>query len=475
MQELIEMTRIYMPMLVIPYRLMLLFIVMVFVMGIGIHCGRLKKKTTRHPMLAMVFIFSIMICIVISNVLALLIPIVTWVALTVGTYLYEKKIGLEVDKSINRCIPWFRKKTVARIIADVLALAFIFGFFVPYVGAGIVYQSFFGIRYETVDMYKCRVSDFEGLNCDEVELTSDKGERLAGYFYYKDLGEAQRGVVVMGHGFGGGGHNSYMPCANYFASHGYYVFAYDATGNDNSSGYGILGLPQQILDMDCAITYIENYHKTKGLPIVLWGHSWGGFTATNELSYHPEVKAVISVAGFDYSMDLIKAWGPDYVGTPLTYYVLPYIKLQQDYMCGEVSNSTAEAGFAVSDARVMSVSADNDPVVPVEYGLEYWKKKHSDDQRFEFVSIKGLDESLAHSFVYCSKEYIDWRDSFNEIDFKEWLENLDYDYEAKENTDRFVADKAKFLDQPEVRQARANQIDLKLFDEMLAFYDEAIK
>lgn len=91
------------------------------------------------------------------------------------------------------------------------------------------------------------VDDFDGLQCAKYKFSSDKGQKLTGYMY--SSGENQVGIIVMARGFGGGGHNSSMDCADYFARHGYYVFAYDATGNDESEGEGVEGLPQGVIDL----------------------------------------------------------------------------------------------------------------------------------------------------------------------------------------------------------------------------------
>ena len=83
-------------------------------------------------------------------------------------------------------------------------------------------------------------------------------------------------MYVIAHGFGGGGHNSYMDVANYFASNGYYVFAYDVTGCDKSEGEGVGGVPQGVIDLDHAISFVEDNNEIPELPIMLFGHSWGG-------------------------------------------------------------------------------------------------------------------------------------------------------------------------------------------------------
>lgn len=63
--------------------------------------------------------------------------------------------------------------------------------------------------------------------------------------------------MIIAHGFGGGGHNSYMDAADYFARNGYYVFTYDATAMDKSEGEGLGGIPQGVIDLDSAISFVE--------------------------------------------------------------------------------------------------------------------------------------------------------------------------------------------------------------------------
>ena len=86
-----------------------------------------------------------------------------------------------------------------------------------------LYNENLNIRGDSYKPLMLRLEDFSGLECREYTFPSDHGQMLAGYLY--SAGEDQRGVVVLAHGFGDGGHNSYMDCANYFAQHGWYVFA----------------------------------------------------------------------------------------------------------------------------------------------------------------------------------------------------------------------------------------------------------
>ena len=175
-----------------------------------------------------------------------------------------------------------------------------------------MYDDNFNVRGDSYQPLLLRLEDFEGLNCKEYTFSSDNGQKLAGYLY--SIGDNQHGIVVIAHGFGGGGHNSYMDVANYFAENGYYVFAYDATGCDKSEGEGVGGVPQGVIDLDYAISFVEDNNEIPDLPIVLFGHSWGGYCVSSVLTYHPEVKAVIECSGFNKSSDMFESGGKSQAG-----------------------------------------------------------------------------------------------------------------------------------------------------------------
>lgn len=94
-----------------------------------------------------------------------------------------------------------------------------------------------GYTEEKVNRFKVirLTEDFSGLQCDEYTFPSDKGQMLAGYLY--SSGESQRGIVVIAHGVG--------------------------------------GVPQGVLDLEYAISFVEANDDIPDLPIVLFGHSWG--------------------------------------------------------------------------------------------------------------------------------------------------------------------------------------------------------
>ncbi len=354
-----------------------------------------------------------------------------------------------------------KKKKILIIVLCIVVVLLIVG---DWVLSVMIYNENFNKRFESYEPLMLHIDDFDGLQRTKYEFSSDKGQTLTGYMY--SSGENQRGIIVMAHGFGGGGHNSYMDCANYFAHHGYYVFAYDVTGNDESEGEGVGGLPQGVIHLDYAISFVEESGNFPDLPIGLFGHSWGGYSVCSVLTYHPEVKAIIECSGFNSSSDMFEAEGKKQAGNGI-YLMMPFVKLHERIKYGSYASNTAMDGFAATEAAVMIVHSVDDNVVPIEYGYDTYYEKYKDDPRFSFIRF----EDKGHNYVYNDMTYIN---EFN-AGFDKWLETLDYDYNATENNERFAADKADYIHNHLDREKWCNTLNLELFKNFASFYDENLK
>jgi hypothetical protein len=318
----------------------------------------------------------------------------------------------------------------------------------PFSISKVAYDSVFGERYTSYEPLSYKVSDFEGLQADRLEFTSNKGQKLVGYRYYV-TGNTPKGVVIIAHGFGGGGHNSYMDSANYF------VFAYDATGNDESEGKCTFGLPQGVIDLNYAIDFVEGLDVFKGLPIMLFGHSWGGYSVCNVLNFHPEVKAVVSLSGFNKSSDLVKFQGVKVVGG-LINVLMPYLNTYEGYKFGKFAKTTAMQGFDKSNAGVYIVHSTDDTTVPVQYGYDIYYKKYANDPRFKFKLYEDRD----HSYIYCSQQALDYIAEFNAT------------YAEYFNTHEITAEsKAEYINQNLDRTIWNDRLDKELYNSFLNFYD----
>ena len=334
------------------------------------------------------------------------------------------------------------------------ALLLVIFLVVPFTVGAILYNDVFNVRFETTEYLKFHLDDFDGLKSDKHEFTSNNGQKLVGYRYYVDNVNAQ-GVVVISHGFGGGGHNSYMDVAYYFAQRGYNVFAYDATGNDESDGKGVNGIPQGVADLSYAIDYLQKIDEVKNLPVMLWGHSWGGYCVSAVLNYHPEVKAVASIAGFNRSGDLIRAQGQQMVGG-LIGFMMPYVNSIERIKCGRYSSANALDGFANSKCGVFVAHSSDDTTVPIEYGYDVYYKQYAENDRFEFVRYENKGHN---NIIYC-ESYINYIENFNE-QFFNYFGGKVPTYEER----------SAYINEHLDREIFCNGLDTELFDRILSFYN----
>lgn len=282
-----------------------------------------------------------------------------------------------------------RKKLIAWSVAVVITLAVLL-VIVPYTVSAVVLDKVFGRRFETVDYLRFELSDFPELRAERHTFKS--GENTLVGYTYSAVDTQPRATVILSHGFGGGGQNGYLDVSAYFVSKGYEVFAYDATGNDESPGE-VGGLPQGIIDLLAAIAFVKTQ---SALPVVLFGHSWGGYSATCALSYAVDVKAVASVAGFTRSTDMIESKGVEYAGK-ISLTLLPYVKSVERIRFGDYASANGLDAVQKSNAGVFIAHGTADDVVPTKYGYDAYYSGFSGDSRFEFYKTDAGHAEILYS------------------------------------------------------------------------------
>ena len=328
----------------------------------------------------------------------------------------------------------------------------------------VQYYRHFGTRFETDQPTKQRIEFFEGLERTQYTFPSNKGQMLTGYLY-SAAGVEPKGIIIFAHGYGAG-HNNNMGCADYFAKHGYNVFAFDVTGNDESEGTSVEGLPQGVIDLEHAIEFVEESGNFPKLPIGLFGHSWGGYCVGAALVHHPEMKAVIDCSGFNNATDLFLFEGKKIAG-PAAYLAIPFLKLHDWIKFGSYAGLTAKEGFENTDAKILVVHSTDDDTVSPEFGYDIYYKDHKDDPRFSFIRF----EDRGHKYFYK-----DTKESQEIIQsFQDWVKSLDYDYRDPKNEERFIQDRAEGIrENVDVKALWENRLDEELFGKFVEFYDEAM-
>ena len=319
----------------------------------------------------------------------------------------------------------------------------------------IIYESIFGARYDTPEWLEFSVTDFDGLSVKRSDFESD-GETLAGYEYSGEC-DSVNGVVVMAHGLGDSGQNMFMPFIDYFTDSGYLVFTYDAHGRGESGIGSAKGLPQGIIDLDNALKHVKSLDAYRGLPIVLFGHSWGGYSVGNVLAFHPDVKAAVIISGFNESEDMLSYQGERFGGPTMGFALLYLDAYEKLKFGGEYTDLTAVEAMRGSDAGIMVIHGGQDDIVPAEYGYDKIYEAFKDDARFEFVFYEDRD----HEYIFCSDASGTYRD------------RLDAEYESyiaeSGKKDNGESKTAFMMDNFDKKQGYAP--DIELMADIVAMYD----
>ncbi len=184
--------------------------------------------------------------------------------------------------------------------------------------------------------------------------------KLIGHIYSKN--ETPHGLVVISHGLGGYS-ESYFSEIMYFLDNGYKVFAYDNTGSGESEGKGTTGMAQSVIDLDSALTFAESDERLNNLPILLFGHSWGGYAVTTILSEEHNITASLSLSGYNSPMEIISEFSVPMIGEPFATIEYPFMWLNNKLLFGEKANNTAVDGINATNTPVMIIHGTGDETI----------------------------------------------------------------------------------------------------------------
>ncbi len=322
-----------------------------------------------------------------------------------------------------------------------------------FIGVKKIYDSMFGHRFSTDKNLGFRDSDFPYLEKEKHTFLSYSKNKLIGYIYHQKSPQ-NKGIFVFCHGYGGGGHHCYLDLINAVVKMGYFVFAYDATANDESEGNDIRGFTQGLLDADKALSYVESLKQYKDLPLYLMGHSWGAYSASNAIEFHPRVKGLVAFSGFNISYSIFEANGEIYAGEASKEF-LSYIIGREESTFGKLAFHTSIESFKHSKAKIVIVHSGDDQTVPISAGYELYYPEFKDNKRFKFIRFN----KRGHTGIY-----------YTAIGYKYHQEiEKAYAKYQKDNKEATQEEKDKFLKGIINRKKYKDSVDIDLLKECIKF------
>ncbi len=134
-------------------------------------------------------------------------------------------------------------------------------------------------------------SDFKGLKEESFNFVNSKGIELKYYYFYYDNYKEDK-IVLFLHGLACG-HAAYFAEIETLAKRGFRVLTIDYTGCGESKGKYLGSLNTPTKDVCELLDYLK-IEK----PIVLVGHSLGGYTSLNILNLRKDIKKAVVMSGF---------------------------------------------------------------------------------------------------------------------------------------------------------------------------------
>ncbi len=197
---------------------------------------------------------------------------------------------------------------------------------------------------------------------------TSRGNQLVGYFYDRD---DPKGLVVLVNGIKNGS-DAHLNHIKAFCDAGWSVVTYDATGVGESGGNGTFGLAQVKVDLFAFLDYLKTDEKMNSLPVVLFGHSAGGYAAACALGRYEKISGAVVISAFDTPSETMAYHAKERVGL-LADIEYPFMLLGNLIAFGADADAKAHEAVANSSVPVLIVGSSSDDTVPYEVSLYRFK------------------------------------------------------------------------------------------------------
>jgi pimeloyl-ACP methyl ester carboxylesterase len=233
-----------------------------------------------------------------------------------------------------------------------------------------------------------------------VEFYSGKN-KLQGYIYEK---KNARALVVIAHGLGGKA-ASYSPEAQWFVSRGYRVFMYDCTGTAASEGKGTMGMAQSALDLAAALDYIKTDPALRELPVLLYGHSWGGYAAAAVLAKDYDITASVSVSGYNTPGGVVYEQAKRIMG-PLALLEYPFMMAENFFRFGREASVSAVSAINAAGKPILIIHGTGDTEIFFDGASIIAGKNKITNPQAEYL-VRDEEGRNGHNNLFLAGDYLD--------------------------------------------------------------------
>lgn len=241
-----------------------------------------------------------------------------------------------------------------------------------------------------------------GYDSEPVEFQFQEST-LRGHVY---KASSPKGFIVFRHGITSE-HADYLALICAMVDRGWTVFAYDAIGCGSSDGDNVKGMAQSPLDVAAAVDYARSEGMVGNLPLVLWGHSWGGYGVAAALDIVPDVDACVTMSGYNSPVGVLMEFTGRLMG-PFAVTQYPTMWLNNKLAFGNDADRTALDGINKSDVPVLVVHGINDQVVEFGGSSIIAQRDNIKNPNVQYLAIEepGRDGHNSYFYSAAANDYL---------------------------------------------------------------------
>lgn len=241
------------------------------------------------------------------------------------------------------------------------------------------------------DYYPYFTSEHPDWKRREISFQNDRGEVLRG-FLFSYGSRPSKGLLVVYHGYGMS-LDDYLPECEFFSRRGYLVLAFDGSGTGHSDGI-LYGLPQHILDLKSCLDYVTGVPELSRLPLLLYGHSWGGYgvDCVGVLGQW-NIRGIVSASAFATSTAALV----EHVKRHYALFSGPIVRglrLEERRSYGTLAGVTAMDGLRKQSCPVLIAQSDDDRIIRFSDNYQVMAKAFMGDPRFTFLPLTGKNHNI---------------------------------------------------------------------------------
>ena len=230
--------------------------------------------------------------------------------------------------------------------------------------------------------------DFNGLHQEAYTFINSLKAEIHYFFYYYDNYKEDK-IVLFCHGLGPG-HTAYLKEIETLAKHGYKVLTIDYMGCGESKGKLLRSLNEPTRDTSELLDYLK-----LDKPIVLVGHSLGGYTALNLVNLRKKLQKAVILSGFLTISSLVEE-------NIKSKFVSSRILKYERKMEPELSKLDNIEYLKNTTDDLFFIQSDDDMVVPYSLGLKV--VEGIDNSHIKTLKVTGKKHNPNYS--YSAIEYM---------------------------------------------------------------------